>query len=81
MFKKQVSHALIARYYGEDQALFEREFAEQDETETARVTPWFRQASDADLLLRLKAFRGKLAADFKFNREDAHERGRPESLC
>ena len=33
-----------------------------------------RKPSRADLLKRLRAFRGRLPADFKFDRDDANER-------
>ena len=35
-----------------------------------------RRASDAEVLARLRAFRGKLPRDFKFDRLAANERGR-----
>jgi len=33
-------------------------------------------ARDAEVLARLRAFRGRLPADFKFDRLEANERGR-----
>jgi antitoxin MazE len=35
-----------------------------------------RSARDAEVLTRLRAFRGTLPADFKFDRLEANERGR-----
>ncbi len=35
-----------------------------------------RDARDAEVLARLRAFRGRLPADFKFDRLDANERGK-----
>ncbi len=54
------------------------ELKEGDEIEIhvadARTFDVARKPSKADLLKRLRAFRGKLPADFKFDREDANAR-------
>lgn len=34
-----------------------------------------RKATNLELLKRLRKFRGRLPADFKFDRHEAHERG------
>ena len=79
MLNTQVNHELLARRYGEDQALSDQDLAGQDHTDATRTGRGFHQAEDAELLRRLKAFRGKLAADFKFDRDAAHGRGQPQN--
>lgn len=81
MLNTQVSHELLARRNADAQTLSDQELAGQNHTDATRAGRWFHQAEDAELLRRLKAFRGRLAADFKFDRDDAHERGRPQNLC
>ncbi len=40
----------------------------------ARVFEVRKKAEREDILSRLRAFRGKLPADFQFDREEAHDR-------
>ena len=54
------------------------ELQEDDEIEIhvadARRFDVARKPGRKDLLARLRAFRGRLPADFKFDRDEAHER-------
>jgi antitoxin MazE len=47
----------------------------QIEVAGARLFAVKRDAAEGDVLSRLRAFRGRLPADFKFDRFEANERG------